>query len=65
MEDYLRVLAGVSALFVGGELLVRGAVALAHRTRISKLLIGLTVVAFGTSAPELSVSLDAVARGAP
>lgn len=50
--------------FFGGEWLVRGAVALAVRLRMSSLAIGLTVVAFGTSAPELVVSLQAVLSGA-
>lgn len=46
-------------LVVGGELLVRGASALAALLRISPLVIGLTVVAFGNSAPELAVSVQA------
>ncbi len=46
-------------LFFGGEALVRGAVALSSRFGLSPLAIGLTVVAFGTSAPELAVSLNA------
>jgi len=53
------VLIGLVALVVGGELLVRGASRLAALARISPLVIGLTVVAFGTSAPELAVSLRA------
>jgi cation:H+ antiporter len=51
-------------LFAGGELLVRGASAMAFRAGVSQLAIGLTVVAFGTSAPELVVSLDAALTGA-
>ena len=47
----------------GGELLVRGAAALAATLKISPLVIGLTVVAFGTSAPELGVSLQAALSG--
>ncbi|MCA9155190.1 MAG: calcium/sodium antiporter [Planctomycetales bacterium] len=50
---------GLLTLFVGGELLVRGASRLAAIAGISPLVIGLTVVAFGTSAPELAVSLKA------
>lgn len=61
----LAVLAGLAALFGGGELLVRGAVALARRARIRPLLVGLTVVAFATSAPELVVSIDATLHGMP
>ncbi|WP_417732109.1 calcium/sodium antiporter [Rosistilla oblonga] len=54
--DYLFLLLGLAVLVVGAELLVRGAVTLAEVARISPLVIGLTVVAFGTSAPELAVS---------
>ncbi len=59
----LQVLAGLAILFGGGEILVRGASSLALRMGVSRLAIGLTVVAFGTSAPELIVSLDAASRG--
>ena len=54
---------GLVVLVVGAELLVRGAVALAALARISPLVIGLTVVAFGTSAPELAVSTLASLEG--
>lgn len=50
---------GVIALVIGAESLVRGAARLAARTGLSPVVIGLTVVAFGTSAPELAVSLGA------
>jgi cation:H+ antiporter len=53
---------GVAALVVGAEALVRGAARLAARTGLSPVVIGLTVVAFGTSAPELAVSLGAAIR---
>jgi cation:H+ antiporter len=53
---------GVVALVVGAEALVRGAARLAARTGLSPVVIGLTVVAFGTSAPELAVSLGAAFR---
>lgn len=55
---------GLVLLFFGGEFLVRGASALALRLGVSPLAVGLTVVAFGTSAPELVVSLDAALAGA-
>ncbi|MHB1450874.1 MAG: calcium/sodium antiporter [Coriobacteriia bacterium] len=60
---YLAALLGFVLLFGGGEGLVRGAVAVARRFGLSSLLIGLTVVAAGTSAPELLVSLSAALKG--
>ena len=63
--EYVYILVGLVGLFVGGEALVRGSVNIARRLSISPLVIGLTVVAFGTSAPELLVSLQAAWRGAP
>lgn len=57
MMDLLITLAGFVTLVAGAELMVRGAVDLALRARISPLVIGLTVVSMGTSAPELLVSL--------
>ncbi|TYB87710.1 calcium/sodium antiporter [Oceaniovalibus sp. ACAM 378] len=63
--DILLVLAGFAALIGGGEFLVRGAVAIASRLRISPLIIGLTLVGFGTSTPELMTSLQAALSGAP
>jgi cation:H+ antiporter len=61
----LMVLAGLAILAVGGEVLVRGAVALAKKLRVSTAVIGLTVVALATSLPELAVSLLAALRGSP
>ncbi|MCE8510033.1 calcium/sodium antiporter [Ruegeria pomeroyi] len=63
--DYLYIAAGLIGLFLGGEALVRGSVGLARRLGLSPLLIGLTVVGFGTSTPELLVSVDAALRGVP
>jgi cation:H+ antiporter len=62
---YLLLLAGLVLLLAGGELLVRGAVAVAERFRVSPLVIGLTLVGFGTSTPELVASLGAALSGAP
>ncbi len=62
---YLLFTLGLLLLLGGAELLVRGASALAARLGITPLVIGLTVVAFGTSAPELSVSAVAGLRGDP
>jgi cation:H+ antiporter len=56
-------LAGLVLLVLGGDALVRGASAIAARLGIAPLAIGLTVVAWGTSAPELAVSLGAALRG--
>ncbi len=56
---------GVVLLFVGGDRLVRGAVSLAARLRVRPMVIGLTVVAFGTSAPELAASITAALAGTP
>lgn len=59
----LPLAGGVLALFAGAEALVRGSSALARRAGISPLVVGLTVVAFGTSAPELVVSVRAALAG--
>jgi cation:H+ antiporter len=63
--DILYVLGGLAGLLAGGEYLVRGAVALAARLGISPLVIGLTIVGFGTSMPELVTSVQAAMIGAP
>jgi cation:H+ antiporter len=63
--DYLYLLAGLTGLFLGGEFLVRGSVGIARHMAIPPLLIGLTVVGFGTSTPELLVSVEAAWRGVP
>jgi cation:H+ antiporter len=57
------VIGGVAALGGGGDLLVRGAVSLARLLRVSTVIIGLTIVAMGTSTPELAASLTAALRG--
>ncbi len=56
---------GLLLLFLGGEFLVRGSVSIAERLGISKLVVGLVIVGFGTSAPELLVSIQAVLSGSP
>lgn len=61
----LWVILGLILLVVGGEFLVRSAVALSFKFNISKLVIGMTVVSFATSAPELLVSLQAALDGSP
>ncbi|MEM8634959.1 MAG: calcium/sodium antiporter [Pseudomonadota bacterium] len=62
--SYMFILAGLILLFLGGEAVVRGSVGVARRLGISELVIGLTLVGFGTSAPELVTSLQAVNKGA-
>jgi len=63
--NLLFVVVGAAILLGGGEVLVRGAVALARSLGVSTMIIGLTVVAYGTSAPELAVSVMAAASGKP
>ncbi|WP_022707289.1 calcium/sodium antiporter [Paracoccus zeaxanthinifaciens] len=63
IAEILLVLGGLVLLVLGGDLLVKGAVNLALRLGITPLVVGLTVVAFGTSAPELLVSLSAALKG--
>jgi cation:H+ antiporter len=59
----LFILIGLTLLVVGGEFLVRSSVALSFKLKLSKMVIGLTVVSFATSAPELLVSLQAALSG--
>ena len=61
----LWVILGFILLVVGGEFLVRSSVALSFKFNISKMIIGMTVVSFATSAPELLVSLQAALSGSP
>ncbi|WOI58386.1 calcium/sodium antiporter [Palleronia sp. LCG004] len=62
---YLQLALGFVLLVAGGEALVRGAVAVAARMGVSPLLVGLTLVGFGTSTPELVTSLQAAIDGRP
>jgi cation:H+ antiporter len=59
------VIIGLVLLVLGGEFLVRSSIALSFKLRISKMVIGMTVVSFATSAPELLVSLQAALEGSP
>lgn len=65
MLEYIQLAVGLTLLIIGGEVLVKGAVECALRFRISKLVVGMTVVSLGTSAPELVVSLQAAHQGFP
>lgn len=63
MTNALLIISGIGLLYFGGDFLVRNASRLAQAWGISPLVIGLTVVAFGTSAPELAASLTAALQG--
>ena len=65
MLDVIKFIGGAILLLYGADLLVKGASNLAKSFGISSLVIGLTVVAFGTSAPELAVTLNASATAKP
>lgn len=62
---WLMIIGGLALLLVGGELLVRGAVRVASQLGVSPLIIGLTLVGFGTSTPELVTSVQAAVNGSP
>ncbi|MFM1931831.1 MAG: hypothetical protein RL226_1134 [Bacteroidota bacterium] len=61
--DVLLLLLGLATLVASGEVLVRGAAGIALKARISPLIVGLTVVSIGTSAPELFASVRAALEG--
>ncbi|MBP6014698.1 MAG: calcium/sodium antiporter [Alphaproteobacteria bacterium] len=63
MNEYLLIAAGFVLLILGAETLVHGGVAVARRLNVSPLLIGVTIVAYGTSTPELLVSVQASLHG--
>lgn len=63
MELWIKIAAGLVLLAFGGEMVVRGAVGAARRLGVSELMIGLTLVGFGTSTPELLTSVSAALRG--
>ncbi|MEO0914498.1 MAG: sodium:calcium antiporter, partial [Pseudomonadota bacterium] len=65
MSLLLISIVGLVLLIVAGDLLVRGAVSLSLKLGIPALIVSLTVVAFGTSAPELLIAIQAALEGAP
>lgn len=65
LTDLLLVTLGIAGLTVGGEALIRGALSAAGRLGVSPLLAGLLIVGFGTSSPELVVSVDAALNRQP
>ena len=60
---FLSIIGGLVLLVAGADALVKGASALALKLGVSRLLIGLTVVSFGTSSPELVVGIKAASQG--
>ena len=60
---YFLVISGFILLLFGAEIMLRGAIGIAEKLHISKLLVGMTIVAFGTSSPEFLVSLNAALSG--
>ncbi len=65
MEHFFYVLGGLILLVAGGEFLVKASVSLSLKLRLSRIVIGMTVVSFATSLPELLVSLTAGLKGHP
>ncbi|MEM1343332.1 MAG: calcium/sodium antiporter [Pseudomonadota bacterium] len=65
VSDFAALGAGLAVLVLAGDLLVRGAVALSLRFGLSPIVVSATIVAFGTSAPELLISVQAALEGAP
>lgn len=65
MFDILMILSGLVLLFLGGEGLIKGAVSIARNFGLSKLLVSAVLVGFGTSMPEMTVSVSAAIKGAP
>jgi len=65
LVDIMYVLAGFALLMGGGEALVQGATRISQKLSVSPLVVGFTVVAVGTSLPELAVAIEAIGRGAP
>ena len=63
MTSYLFLIIGLITLVLGGDFLVRAAISITKKMNVSPLLIGVTVVSFGTSLPELLVSLQAAIDG--
>jgi len=63
--DILLLLTGLFILILGGDFLVKGASSIALRLQVTPLVVGLTIVAFGTSAPELLISIKSALSGSP
>ena len=63
MIDLIQIIAGLALLFYGGNFLITGSIRLARSLKISPFIVGATVIAFGTSAPELAVAILAALDG--
>ncbi|NDD41637.1 MAG: sodium:calcium antiporter, partial [Rhodobacteraceae bacterium] len=63
--DAFKIIIGLSMLILGGEWLLRSAVALSYRLRVPKIVVGMTVVSLATSLPELIVSIQSAVQGYP
>ena len=61
--QYIILTVGITGVYFGAEWLVKGSSKLSHDLGVKPIVIGLTVVAFGTSSPELAVSLTATLKG--
>src|SRR5690606_22582131 len=62
---YFSIIAGLILLIIGGDTLVRGSIAVARKLAMPELLIGIALVGFGTSMPEMITSVNAALAGAP
>lgn len=65
MDDFALLLAGMALAALGGEVFVRGTVGVAARLRVPVGIVGVTIAAFATSAPEMAVGVNAAVAGAP
>lgn len=65
VTTFVLLIIGLIILIVGGDYLVRGSSSIALRLHLSPLVVGLTIVAFGTSAPELVISIQSALKGSP
>lgn len=63
--DILSIISGLIILFLGGESLIKGSISVARHLNISRILVSCVIVGFGTSMPEMTVSIDAIVKGAP
>ena len=63
--DILLILSGLVTLFLGGESLIKGSIYIAKNLKISNLLVSAVVIGFGTSMPEMTVSVNAMIKGSP